>query len=353
MQFYRIQGDEMSKYPTTRNFGFGKQIKWAGRKALEQYYGNGHFATVSTHAQHWRLFCRWIKATRDIRDAREITQLHLEEYADMLCKCVMDETLDVAYAQNLISSVNVVMEALRGPLPIRIESPSDWVGRRCTYRTEPPTGQHWHQVTSAADHLAKHGMPRARIVVLLCRHFGVRLREAVLADISEWIKQVEDCRAIDVRKGTKGGRGNEVSRWIDCDPMGLYLLTEAKRVCRELGCGDNMLLPNEAYVSFVSNGEINQARLHLHKFNIKGYHELRAAYACQRYQDLTGHLAPVFMANEIAGDDIHLKAVEVITNELGHDRTEVMDEYIGRRSARQRVPDAEEIEEKRAKKTKK
>lgn len=60
-----------------------------------------------------------------------------------------------------------------------------------------------------------------------------------------------------------------------------------------------------------------------------GYHELRAAYACHRYEDLTGYLAPVFMANESAGDYIHFKAVEEITNELGHDRLEVMDEYIG------------------------
>lgn len=343
----------MSKYPTTRNFGFGKRMEWAGRKALEQYYGNGHFATVSTHAQHWSLFCRWIKATRDIRDAREITQQHLEEYADMLCKCVMDETLDVAYAQNLISSVNVVLEAMRGPIPIRIDSPSDWVGRRCTYRTEPPTGQHWHQVASAADHLAKHGMPRARIVVLLCRHFGLRLREAVLANISEWIKQVHEYRAIDVREGTKGGRGNAVARWVPCDPKGLYILTEAERVCRELGCGENMLLPDETYVSFVNNGEINRARLHLQKFNIKGYHELRAAYACQRYEDLTGYLAPVFMANESAGDYIHFKAVEEITNELGHDRLEVMDEYIGSRPTHRYEVNNKKPEDNKDKKAKK
>ena len=323
----------MSKYPTTRNFGFGKHMEWAGRKALEQYYGNGHFATVSTHAQHWNLFCRWIQATREIRDARDVTQQHLEEYADMLCKCVMDETLDVAYAQNLISSVNVVLEAMRGPLPIRIASPSDWVGRRVTYRSEPPTGQEWSQVVAAGEQLAKQGMPRAQVVVLLCRYFGVRLREAVLANISDWIKQARERGAIDVREGTKGGRGNEIERWVPCDKKGQYLLAEAERICRSVGCGENMLLPDETYVSFVNNGEINRARLHLHKMGIKGYHDLRAAYACQRYEDLSGYLAPVLLPDNCAGYRIHWKTIATITMELGHERDDVIEEYIGDYSA--------------------
>jgi hypothetical protein len=37
-------------------------------------------------------------------------------------------------------------------------------------------------------------MPRALAVVLLCRYFGVRLREAVLANISDWIKQARGAR---------------------------------------------------------------------------------------------------------------------------------------------------------------
>jgi hypothetical protein len=56
-------------------------------------------------------------------------------------------------------------------------------------------------------------------------------------------------------------------------------MAAAKRICRGLGCSEDMLLPDETYVSFVNNGEITRARLPLHKLDIKGYRELRAAYA--------------------------------------------------------------------------
>ena len=31
----------------------------------------------------------------------------------------------------------------------------------------------------------------------------------------------------------------------------------------------------------------------LHSHNLKGFHELRAAYACERYEQSTHHLAPI------------------------------------------------------------
>ena len=322
----------MSKYPTSRNFGFGKQIEWAGRKALEQYYGNGHYSTVNTHAQHWELFCRWIRETRDISDAREITQDVLEDYADMLSQRVKDETMDVAYAQNLISSVNITLEAMRGVMPIRIQSPSEWVGRRCTFREIPPTGYDWEQINAAAEHLEKVGLPRARLAVLLCRRFGLRLREAVLGNIADWIRQSREKGAIDVREGTKGGRGNEVERWVPCNTDGCHLLAEVEHVCKSLGCGANMLLPDETYNSFVNNGEINLARTHLHKLGIKGYHDLRASWACERFQQLNGHPAPIFDPTTRCKHRKHWETENILTRELGHDRTEVVQAYIGARA---------------------
>ena len=83
----------------------------------------------------------------------------------------------------------------------------------------------------------------------------------------------------------------------------------------------------------MNNGEINRARLPLHKLGIKGYHELRAAYACQRYEDLSGYLAPVFLPDNCAGYRIHWKTIDTITMELGHERRDVIEEYIGDYSA--------------------
>jgi hypothetical protein len=64
----------MSRFTTQRNFGFGKQMDWAGHQALKDIYGRGHFGTVASHAQRWRQFCRWARSNYGINDACAIDQ---------------------------------------------------------------------------------------------------------------------------------------------------------------------------------------------------------------------------------------------------------------------------------------
>ncbi|MBK6552960.1 MAG: hypothetical protein IPG13_03365 [Rhodocyclaceae bacterium] len=244
----------------------------------------------------------------------------------------MDETLDVAYAQNLISSINVVLEAMRGPLPIRIASPSDWVGRRVTYRSEPQPAKIEPSRCCWRTACYQQGMPRAGCCIAL-----PLLRRApegtVLANISDWIKQALG-RGDGRREGTKGGRGNEIERWVPCDKGRQYLLAEANASPERGVRRKAMLLPDETRVrSFVNNGEINRARLPLHKLGIKGVHGLRAAYACQRYEDLMAIWRPCFcrtIARDIASTG---KLIDTITMELGLERRDVIEEYIGDYSA--------------------
>lgn len=34
-----------------RNYGYGKQLVWAGKNALADRYGQGHFSTRATHEE--------------------------------------------------------------------------------------------------------------------------------------------------------------------------------------------------------------------------------------------------------------------------------------------------------------
>lgn len=34
-----------------RNYGYGKQLVWAGKNALVDRYGQGHFSTRATHEE--------------------------------------------------------------------------------------------------------------------------------------------------------------------------------------------------------------------------------------------------------------------------------------------------------------
>ena len=122
-----------------RNFGFGKQMAWAGAQALRDRYGDGHYATVAAHSERWGQFADWAKATQGVRDARNVSVETVIAYGEILAEQVRQETMSVAYAQNLLSSVNVVLEALRGDRTIRI-SPAGLVGERSHVRDTPPSG---------------------------------------------------------------------------------------------------------------------------------------------------------------------------------------------------------------------
>lgn len=321
----------MSKLPTDRNFGFGKQLAWAGHQALKDMYGQGHFGSVATHAGRWTRFCDWARKEQGIRDARHVDQKVIEAYAGHLHARVAEETLSVSYAQNLLSTTNTTLEALRGDQEVRIESPAAVVGRRRLVRTEAPDGMDWQTVEALVIRLRRLKYRQAEAVIVLARTFGVRLREAILGDLRLWRKQARERGAIDIREGTKGGRGKEVERWVPVGEKGVATLDLAIRISAELGCDRNLLRPDESFNDLVNNGEIHRARQHLQEFGIKGYHELRAAWACERYLQETGCPAPVMQGGQLADPAVDAEARRILAKELGHGRIDVVAEYIGAR----------------------
>ena len=62
---------------------------------------------------------------------------------------------------------------------------------------------------------------------------------------------------------------------------------------------------------------------------MRGFHELRAAYACERYQQLTGAAAPVVAGGRQVSKEEDTAARWVLTQELGHGRIDVVSSYIG------------------------
>ena len=77
------------------------------------------------------------------------------------------------------------------------------------------------------------------------------------------------------------------------------------------------------------NHTYSQWRLATANTDIKGFHDLRAAYACERYQQITGSPAPVVMGERIATKAQDLHARTIIALELGHNRTNVLVAYVG------------------------
>ena len=104
-----------------RNFGYGRQLSYAGRQALEDLFAGGHFATVKAHSDRWQAFVRWCRSEDGpgYNDARQIDRQRLNDYAAYLRCQVQQEELCIATAQNRLSSVNRTLQALRGDQDVK------------------------------------------------------------------------------------------------------------------------------------------------------------------------------------------------------------------------------------------
>lgn len=317
-----------------RNFGYGRQLSYAGPQALKDMFGGDHYGTVKAHCDRWQAFVKWCRSEQGpgINDARQIDRKVLADYAAYLRDVVRRGDLAVSTAQNRLSSVNRTMAALRGDQCVKLPSPSEALGmQRTGVRHSVPQGQEREQVKQIVHALCGHHQLRAAAIVLVARATGMRLREAILADLPRLSREASDLGKINIQEGTKGGRaGASAPRWIAANDN----VRGALGFARQVSPADsrNLIAPHESYRSFLQE-IIRPARDILHAHNLKGFHELRAAYACERYEQITQHPAPINGGQCCQIDrNLDRDAQWQISFELGHGRIDVVATYIGGRA---------------------
>lgn len=314
-----------------RNFGYGRQLSYAGPQALKDMFGGGHYGTVKAHCDRWQAFVNWCRSEQGpgINDARQIDRKVLADYAAYLRDVVGRGNLAVSTAQNRISSVNRTMAALRGDQYVKLPSPSKALGmQRTGVRHSVPQGQSREQIKLIVDALCRHHQLRAAAIVLLARATGMRLREAILADLPRLSREANGLGRINIQDGTKGGRaGASAPRWIEVDRHIRGSLEFAIQVSP--AGSRNLIAPNESYLKVLQE-VVRPARGILHAHKLKGFHELRAAYACERYEQITQHRAPINGCGCRQTDrGLDREARVQISYELGHGRVDVVAMYIG------------------------
>ncbi len=313
----------MKKAGGHRNFGYGKQMAWAGKQALRDKYGNGHYGTVTGHAERWRRFVTWCRDERNIRDARLIDKEVVQDYGRSL-EDKVDAGMSPAYAQNLLSSVNVVMQAMRSDRQIRV-APVEFVGQRSRTRTKPPAGLDQKVVRQCADQLRQNGHDRVAATIEVARALGLRLKEASLLNARVALGQVKKHGAVNITAGTKGGRGHRVDRWV---PVSGSAIGGLIRAAKAQGSGRNLIPSHLTWKQWYSHIHHVWASVR-DDYGLKKIHDLRAAYACDRFRQLTGSAAPVIAGRVCVDRSIDRAARQTIAQELGHARIEVVATYIG------------------------
>lgn len=316
-----------------RNFGYGRQLSYAGPQALKDMFGGGHYGTVKAHSDRWLAFVRWCRSEQGpgINDARQIDRKVLADYAAYLRDVVRRGDLAVSTAQNRLSSVNRTIAALRGDQYVKMPSPSKTLGmQRTGIRQSVPQGQDREHVKQIVNALCSQHRQRAAALVLLARATGMRLREAILADLPRLSREANNLGRINIQDGTKGGRaGASASRWITVDQYVRDALEFAAQVSP--AGSRNLIAPDGSYMSVLRH-VVRPARDVLHTHDLKGFHELRAAYACERYQQITRLRAPInggrcYEIDRCLDRDARMQ----ISYELGHGRIDVIAAYIGGR----------------------
>jgi len=87
-----------------RNYGFGRNLKFAAKQSLKKYLG-ARFSTIASHCNRFNLFADFCKKNKT-NNSIYITQDLFDLYANSIQKRILRGDLSTSYAHNLISSVS-------------------------------------------------------------------------------------------------------------------------------------------------------------------------------------------------------------------------------------------------------
>ncbi|WP_280570592.1 integrase domain-containing protein [Chromohalobacter sp. 296-RDG] len=305
------------------NFGLKtRDLAKAGRFAVNEMAraGTMAYASAATLGQRWQAFAAYAKEA-GVKRLEGITGQLVASYAQSIAARVAGGELSAAYGQNLVSAVNSVMTlATQGAWESVSPTKDGGIAARVNVRTEIPDGLDRAGVTAAAEALRSQKNANGATVVELARDFGLRAKEASLLDARQVLQEASERGRVTISAGTKGGRTREVPI---THPRQLETLAKAAAVQEQ---ARSLIPANQTWAQWEETS-LRQTRETLQEHSISRIHELRAAYAVERYQAETGHLPR--MMNGKASRTEDRAARLVVARELGHSRIAITVSYLG------------------------
>ena len=304
----------------TRNFGAGhRDMKRAAEMVLDRARQDGQisYGTQARYQSGWTAFVDWAKE-RGINRMESIDREDLLTYGKELATRVDDGELSVPAAQNSISGINRVLQLAGADWKSVSPTKECGIPERIRFRDSAPETLSRTEYEARLQTIKEQLSPRSLAVCELAREFGLRSKEASLLNAQQALKQAQEKGVIRIDDGTKGGRIRELPA---ASPEKLAVL---QRACDAQGGARAVMPASENWKSW-RDGELSQARQIM-----GGLHELRAAYACERYQALIGHAAPC-TGGQILDREAEREVRLVLADELGHGRIDVVAAYVGSR----------------------
>lgn len=310
----------------SRNFGLGQRdMAKAGQVALQNSVREGavSFSTASTNGERWNSFANWAK-DEGVKKMENVSPELVKEYGQELAEKVNSGEMAASTAQNYVSAINSVMAiATKGDWQSISPTKDCNISERSAVRQDAPGALDRGSYGRAVEAVREQVGDRAAAVVELARELGLRSKEASLLDARAAVAEAQERGAVTVTEGSKGGREREVPITSQAQLGALERAAQAQGEARAV-------MPSDQNWKSWREGQLRDARELVQAATGGGLHDLRAAYACDRYQALTGHAAPA-AGGEILDRNTDQAARLTIAEELGHGRAEVAAEYIGGR----------------------
>jgi integrase len=282
------------------------------------------YSTAATVGERWAQFVQWAREEEGINKMEQIDREMVERYGHELAERVENGEMSPAYAQNLVSAVNSVMSIATGGSWASVSPTKDCgIAERSHVREDAPGALDRAVYERALDAVRSELGERAGAIVELCREFGLRSKEASLLDAKSALREAETRGVVTISAGTKGGRDREVPIVHDRQIAALERAAEAQG-------RDHSMIPSDQSWREWREGTLRDVREIVKAETGGGLHDLRSSYACERYEALTGHAAPV-AGGVIEDRQADREVREIISAELGHGRIDVVAEYIGGR----------------------
>jgi hypothetical protein len=332
-QVSRGRRSSRKQRPETKiNFGKGRQLGYAVKQALDDYYSRvSHYSTRSTHKQRAVTFVQFCRR-HSIKDARDIDREFVLSFGQYVRQRIegefqwsdgaVDTSISVAYAHNLISTVNVIMRAFRGDNALKISGKQDLGVCRKSVRTRQIQAD-VVDAKDAADRAIVAGFERGSAVILMARAWGMRVREAILADLDRMMREIKRTGEAAILEGCKGGRKSR-DRTIRANEFRMEALNFAIEV-RPKG-SKNLLSETDNMKKFLLR-ELNPCRSILKQACVPTFQELRAGFAQDVYEEILAGPSP--LRQPVRDKVLDRIARAEVSRQLGHNRIRVASAYVG------------------------
>lgn len=270
-------------------------------------------------AETGRSFAQFAAFAREngVKQMEYISRELVVQYGQQLADRVSNHEIGQGHAQNAVSAVNTVMRiATQGKWQCVSPTRECGIDQRCAIRETPPTGFDRTPLERGIAALNERGAAVAE----LAREFGLRTKEASLLNAQSALREATSRGVVTITNGTKGGREREI-------PLtSARQIAVLERAATAQGTA-KAVMPADQNWKFWSENGLRYIRETLQQHGVSRLHDLRSAYACDRYQQITGYAAPV-LGGQVPRE-IDRAARQQIAGELGHGRISITNAYLG------------------------